>query len=70
MRIENASPLTQFEVIDGKVLAERWRVTPAWIRKQCVVAENCLPHLKLGRYVRFLWGSPDLCKWMEKHYNR
>jgi len=70
MRPESTAPLTQFEVIDGKVLAERWRVTPAWIRKQCTAAENCLPHLQLGRYVRFLWGSPDLSAWLARRYQK
>jgi hypothetical protein len=66
----DAAPITEFEIIDGKALAERWKVTPAWIRKQCAAREKCLPHLKLGRYVRFAWGSPDLCRWLEGRYQK
>ena len=66
----DAPQLTEFEIIDGKLLAERWRVTPGWIRKQCTAAEDRIPHLKMGRYTRFLWGSPDLSKWLEKRYQR
>jgi hypothetical protein len=70
MKPENTTLLTQYELIDGPELAARWKVTASWVRKQCAASENCLPHLKLGRYVRFLWGSPDLCRWMESRYQK
>jgi hypothetical protein len=70
MRPENTVPLTQYELIDGRELAARWKVTASWVRKQCAAPENCLPHLKLGRYVRFLWGSPDLSAWLARRYQK
>ena len=60
-------PLTQFEMIDAKTLADRWRVTHTWVRKHCG-SGDCIPHVRLGRYVRFLWGSPELDGWLRKRY--
>jgi len=69
MKPENtATRLTEFELISGPELAARWKVTASWIRKQACARENCLPHLKLGRYVRFAWGSPDLDRWLQGRY--
>jgi len=64
------SELTQFEMIDGPTLAERWRVRSSWIRKQTASAADPLPHVKLGRYVRFLWNSPELNDWLSRRYRR
>jgi hypothetical protein len=53
-----------FEVLTAEELAERWRVPPSWVREQC--RSRCadpIPHARLGRYVRFSWGSPDLIQW-------
>lgn len=66
----DTTTLTEFEIIDSKSLAERLRVTPSWVRKQTSARENCLPHLKLGRYVRYLWGSPDLSAWLQRRYQK
>ena len=65
-----AQTLAEFEMIDGPELAQRWRVRPTWVRKQTASAEDPLPHLKLGRYVRFLWDSPELNGWLERRYHR
>ena len=62
--------LTSFEMIDGPTLAERWKVKPCWIRKQTGALEDPLPHLKLGRYVRFLWDSPELNRWLLSRYRQ
>ncbi len=62
---ENNSP--HFELIDASELAMRWRLPESWIREQtrsrCV---DPIPHLRLGRYVRFEWGSPELAAWLTK----
>jgi hypothetical protein len=53
-----------FEVLTAEELAERWRVPPTWVRDQC--RSRCsdpIPHIRLGRYVRFSWGSPELNQW-------
>ncbi len=56
-----------FEILDAKQLAERWRVSRSWIiehtRRRCT---DPIPHVKLGRYVRFEWQSPQLARWWAK----
>lgn len=56
-----------FEVLTSEELAERWRVPASWVREQC--RSRCadpLPHIRLGRYVRFSWGSPELTEWWQR----
>jgi hypothetical protein len=56
-----------FEIIDADELAARWKVPKTWImegtRSRTV---DVIPHLKLGRYVRFRWGSPELEEWLQR----
>jgi hypothetical protein len=57
------------EVIDSSELAARWRVPESWIRNRTrarTPKEERIPCVRLGRYVRFEWGSPQLAKWLEK----
>ena len=58
----------QFEVIDGPTLAARWKVPASWVRKYCASPDDCIPHLKMGRYVRFLWNSPELAEWLQRRF--
>lgn len=48
------------EIIDSAELAKRWKVPTGWIRKwtQEGYTADRIPHVKLGKYVRFEWGSP------------
>ncbi len=56
-----------YEVIDSLELAKRWDVPVSWIREQTRGrAVDPLPHVRLGRYVRFEWGSPSLATWWRK----
>jgi hypothetical protein len=56
-----------YEFIDCRELARRWDVPVSWIRDQVRRrAEDPLPHVNLGKYVRFLWGSPELLAWIER----
>lgn len=56
-----------YEFIDCGELARRWDVPVSWIRDQVRRrAEDPLPHVSLGKYVRFLWGSPELQAWVER----
>jgi hypothetical protein len=60
-----------YEVLTSEDLAKRWRVPPTWIRDQ--TRSRCadpIPHTRLGRYVRFSFGSPELNQWwMRRRYN-
>jgi len=56
-----------WEFIDSDELARRWNVPVSWIRDQVRKrAEDPLPHVSLGKYVRFLWGSPALELWIRR----
>jgi len=53
----------RFELLTAEELAERLWVPPSWIREQTrsrSLHGDPLPHLRLGRYVRFQWGSREL----------
>lgn len=53
-----------FEVITAEELAKRWKVPASWVRERTRSrAVDPIPHYRLGRYVRFSWGSSDLDKW-------
>ena len=60
-----------YEVLTAEELASRWRVPESWVREQtrsrCV---DPIPHVRLGRYVRFSWGSPELTDWWKRRQSR
>lgn len=56
-----------YEFIDSRELARRLTVPTSWIRDQVRArSEDPLPHVNLGKYVRFLWGSPALELWIQR----
>jgi hypothetical protein len=58
---------TEYEFIDSRELACRLTVPTSWIREQVRArSEDPLPHVNLGKYVRFLWGSPELEEWIRR----
>jgi hypothetical protein len=60
-------PTMGFEFVDSSELARRWDVPTSWIRDQVRKrTEDPLPHVCLGKYVRFLWGSPELQAWIDR----
>ena len=57
------------ELIDSAELAERWRVPESWIRNRTrsrTPRDERIPCVRLGRYVRFEWGSVPLSEWLAK----
>jgi hypothetical protein len=57
------------ELIDSPELAARWRVPESWIRNHTrarTPKNERIPCVRLGRYVRFEWGSPQLTEWLAK----
>jgi hypothetical protein len=59
----------QFEVVDCKELAKRWFVPVSWVRYYTAPTLDSdippIPHLKMGRYTRFLYGSKELDDWLK-----
>jgi hypothetical protein len=57
-------------LIDAPELAHHWRVPVSWVRDKTrsrTAREDRIPHVRLGRYVRFRWPSPELDAWLERH---
>lgn len=57
------------ELIDSAELATRWKVPESWIRNHTrarTPKDERIPCVRLGRYVRFEWGSPLLSEWLAK----
>ena len=57
-----------YEVIDAPELAKRWHVPTTWIRNwsRGGYDNDPLPHVSLGRYVRYEWNSPTLSAWWSR----
>jgi hypothetical protein len=57
--------VSKYEFINSQELARRWDVPVSWVRDQVRSrAPDPLPHVHLGKYVRFIWGSPQLEEWI------
>jgi hypothetical protein len=56
------------EVIDSAELAKRLNVPETWVRSRTNPKRTSdpIPHLRLGRYVRFSWGSEQLHEWLNR----
>jgi hypothetical protein len=64
-RDSDSEKSTQYEFIDCSELARRLAVPTSWVRDQVRSrSQDPLPHVNLGKYVRFLWGSPALELWI------
>ena len=71
MRGMNDTNTTTTAIIDSDELARRWNLPATWIREQTRSrALDPIPHLRMGRYVRFEYGSPDLAKWLERRRSK
>lgn len=56
-----------YEVIDSTELSRRLGVPTSWVRDGVRGRrEQQIPHVKFGRYTRFLWNSPELLSWIER----
>jgi hypothetical protein len=55
------------EILDSKQLAERWHLPESWVRQQSRTrTSDPIPHLRLGRYIRFEYGSAALAEWLAR----
>lgn len=67
LKDNDSDTFTQYEFIDCMELARRLAVPTSWVRDQVRTrSQDPLPHVNLGRYVRFLWGSPALELWIRR----
>jgi hypothetical protein len=65
---QKPAPVPQIEVLDTHGLARKLTTPDSWVRSRvqprCPVEER-IPHVRFGRYVRFLWNSPEMVAWLE-----
>jgi hypothetical protein len=69
LKIDNGvRPFDVAEIIDAKELARRWQVPPSWVREYTRPdrTDDPIPHVRLGKYVRFEWGSASLEEWFAR----
>jgi len=65
--INGSASTERDEFIASGELARRWGVPVSWVRDQVRArALDPLPHINFGKYVRFLWNSPDLEEWVAR----
>jgi hypothetical protein len=68
--VHNSQPpaaLVYYESVDCQGLADRLNLPVSWIRDHVRGrAEDPIPHLKYGKYVRFQWLSPELKEWIDR----
>jgi len=61
--VNNANAVAA-EIIDSAQLAKRWGVPETWVRDQVRRrALDPIPHVRLGKYIRFEYGSEPLNDW-------
>jgi hypothetical protein len=66
---EMPSTPEHYQLLTAEELAKELRVPASWIREQTRsrnLQGDPLPHLRLGRYIRFRWGSPELEAWLRR----
>jgi hypothetical protein len=60
---------TPFELLTPVELAARLKVPTTWVRDRTRsrgLDGDVIPHLRLGRYIRFRWGSKELEAWLQR----
>ncbi len=59
--------IQSFDILTAEQFAARLSVPKTWVEDQVRSrAIDCAPHLKLGKYVRFRWNSPELNAWIAR----
>lgn len=61
-----------YEIVDAPELGKRWMVPETWVRNWTRVGydNDPLPHIRLGKYVRYEFGSPALLAWWERRRSK
>jgi hypothetical protein len=55
-------------LVDSAALATCWNVPESWIRSRTnrKRTDDPIPHVRLGRYIRFRLGSQELDAWLNR----
>ena len=59
-------PVSAF--LDFRGLAARLGTSEPWVRRNVrrTYTRDPIPHLRLGRIIRFVWDSPEMQAWIER----
>lgn len=49
--------MSPVELITAKELAKRLNVQVSWIYRRTRLGQEAIPHVKMGKYVRFDWDA-------------
>lgn len=69
-KIPDKPPSNDFEIIDARELAARLHLPVSWVRNHSSASSAAgakIPHVRFGRYVRYVWGSDELVEWLRRH---
>jgi predicted DNA-binding transcriptional regulator AlpA len=65
--VEPGAATADYEYLDSAQFAERLNISESWVRDGVRTrADEPIPHVRFGKYVRFRWGSPELEIWAER----
>jgi hypothetical protein len=59
-----------YELLTPKEFAQKLNLPASWVKdhtRSRVPEAEQIPHVKLGMYTRFEWGSPQLDAWLTAH---
>jgi hypothetical protein len=57
----------RYEFIGCEEFALRLNVRTSWVREHVRSrVSDPIPHYKMGKYVNFNWGSPELEEWIQR----
>jgi predicted DNA-binding transcriptional regulator AlpA len=57
------------DFLDFRGLAAKLGTSEQWVRRNVRRTYTCdpIPHLRFGRMIRFVWDSPEMSEWIERH---
>jgi predicted DNA-binding transcriptional regulator AlpA len=67
-RRANGVPSRVSDFLDFRGLAARLGTSEQWVRRNVrrTYTRDPIPHLRLGRIIRFAWESPEMQAWIER----
>jgi|HubBroStandDraft_6_1064221.scaffolds.fasta_scaffold90981_3 hypothetical protein len=65
----NAPPSADSDFLDFRGLAAKLGTSEQWVRRNVrrTYTRDPIPHLRFGRWIRFVWDSQDMSEWIERH---
>jgi predicted DNA-binding transcriptional regulator AlpA len=64
----SSRPGADSEFLDFSGLAAKLGTSEQWVRRNVrrTYTRDPIPHLRLGRIIRFVWDSPEMREWIER----